>query len=102
PAGPADREDLMNRLEINISKIVVETAYDKERTPMQVQKLLREAFKKFAERFESSPFARRDILCDLVFERLRMPQWAPDLLFSPMGAEKLADELYAQLVRGIK
>lgn len=90
----------MRRVELEVGRLVVETEAERahlEGVPVRLQ----EAFEHLAKKIQASPVGRRGALSGRVLERLTLnPRSARDIL-GPGGAERLADELYAQLVRGM-
>jgi hypothetical protein len=91
----------MQRLELHIDTVLVDGVREDEQRPLKVERVLRKAFQLFTQKIMDSHFARKEILCDLLIERLRMPGISADTLLSERGAEQLADELFEMLVRGL-
>jgi hypothetical protein len=66
----------------------------------RVRAVVEEALARVAARLAASPFGDARIR-ELILERLELGGLAAEELCGPRGAERLADELYAQLSRRI-
>lgn len=91
----------MNTVTLDIDLVTVET--EAERVQLEeATREIQEAFHILARLLERTPFhqfgdARRHFL-----EQLRVSALPLDELVSPRGAERLADEMYRQIVRGLR
>lgn len=83
---------------ISIDRVVVETQTERTAAPA-LAPVLRAAFLKLAERLERSPLGRGAMDAASMMRRLEIDALSPDELYGPRGAERIADELYQQLVR---
>jgi len=89
------------RLEFRIGEVVVETQDEKKDDALRfAPEALKKAFELVAERFKNSAIARQGNLADLAIDKIEL-RLTTDVLLSASGAEKLADELWTQLVRGM-
>jgi len=88
----------MSRLTLEIGQVVVETEAERVRLEAATPNI-QEAFRLLAERLERSPFGRFGEARQYALERLEISALPLDELLSPRGAERLADELYRQLLR---
>ena len=90
----------MSRFELHVDEAVVETeaeAYELRGAEPKI----REAFRLLAERLDRTPFRRFGGARELTIETMRLSALPFDELLGPRGAERLADELYAELARRI-
>lgn len=90
----------MRRLELEVGRLLVETEGERRQLD-DVPRRLREAFELLAQKVQASPRGRRGAWRDLVMEQLVLEPRSVEQILGPGGAERLAEELYAQLVRGI-
>ncbi len=88
----------MRRVELQVGELLVETEAADTRLEGVPQRL-REAFELLARRLQASPAVRRGQLRELALETLAVSPETARALLGPGGAERLADELYARLIR---
>ncbi|MFO0589354.1 MAG: hypothetical protein U0441_17585 [Polyangiaceae bacterium] len=69
-----------------------------EADPKSVQKTVEDALRKLAERLARSPLSRSGVK-EIAIERLSLDTLPADELLSERGAERLADELYSNLLK---
>jgi len=89
----------MRRVELQVERLTVETEAERSRLD-GVPERLREAFELLAKKLQASPAARGAALREIVMEQLLLKPRSAEEILGPGGAESLAEELYAQLVRG--
>lgn len=89
----------MRRVELEVGRLVVEAEAERSRLEGVPQRL-REAFELLAKKVQASPAGRRGSLQEIVMEQLVLKPRSAEEILGPGGAENLAEELYAQLVRG--
>ncbi len=87
-------------LEISIGRLVVETAAE-SRSAEGIPERLREAFESLAEKLRRAPAARRLALRQRVIETLDLSALSTEELLGQRGAERLAEELYQQIIREV-
>jgi hypothetical protein len=88
----------VNRFTIEIGEVVVET--EAERVQLKAATLtIQEAFRLLAERLDRTPFRQFGEARRYALDRLEISTLPLDELLSPRGAERLADDLYRQLLR---
>jgi hypothetical protein len=90
----------MSRLRLEINEVIVRTEAEREEVEGATP-VVREAFRLLAERLERSPFGRSGEAAQYALDRLEVTVLPLDELLSPRGAERLADELYRQLIRNL-
>jgi hypothetical protein len=94
----------MQRLELRVDEVIVETE-DERTDPARLRELpalLQRAFQLFADKLQSQPLALFGDGDARALERLRVDRLGIETLLGPAGVEQLADELYRQLVEGIR
>jgi len=87
----------MSRLTIDINQVVVETEAERAKLAL-AEPAVQEAFRLLGERLARTPFDRFGGGRQHALDRLRTSALSLDELLSSRGAERLADELYRQLV----
>lgn len=85
-------------IEIRIDRVELELAATPSGTAAG-RALVEAALARLGERLAASPFGRRARLGPIAIERVSLGELAPEDLLGPRGAERIADELYAALVR---
>jgi hypothetical protein len=89
----------MRRITIDIGQVVVQT--EAERMELeQATQAIREAFRILGEHLDRTPFGQFGEARTYTLDRLEVSALPLDELLSPRGAERLANELYQQLLRG--
>jgi hypothetical protein len=66
---------------------------------VKAEPIIQEAFRLLGERLDKSPFAQFGEARTFALDRLELSALPLDELLSPRGAERLADELYRQLLK---
>ncbi|OJH34509.1 hypothetical protein [Cystobacter ferrugineus] len=84
-------------LDIRIDRLVLELGGGPSGTPER-RALLEAALRKLGERLANAPF-RFQPLQAIALERLSIDTLSTEELLGPRGAERLADELYAEITR---
>jgi hypothetical protein len=87
----------------NITLKVGEIQLDIEANEREVQlvnAMLLQAFEKLAQRLETHPLSRSINVPNLVYDRLQIGPFTVQELLSDRGADRLAEDLYKQLVGG--
>lgn len=88
----------MTRITLDIGQVVVLT--EAERAELErAEPAIREAFRMLGERLDRTPFRQFGEARNYTLERLEVSSLPLDELLSPRGAERLADELYQQILR---
>ncbi len=90
----------MNRLTLDIGEVVVRTEAERSRLE-RATPTIQEAFRLLGERLDRTPFGAAGAARAYALERLEITALPLDELLSARGAERLADELYRQLVRAL-
>jgi hypothetical protein len=88
----------VQRLELNVGRIVIEADLD-EWQLARLSAALGEGLRLLAERLRQGPAGRFVATGSLALERLRLSTLAPEELLGPRGAERLAEDLYLQLLK---
>lgn len=88
----------MNRLLLEIGEVVVETEVERLRVE-GAEEAVAEAFRLLADRLERTPVGEIESIKAHAVDLLKTSALPLDEVLSPRGAERLADELYRQLVR---
>lgn len=88
----------MNSITLEIGQVVVLTEAERVKLE-QLEPAIREAFRLLSERLDQTPFRQFGEARNYTLDRLELSSLPLDELLSPRGAERLADELYRQLVR---
>lgn len=88
-----------NRITLKVGEIKL-TVEAEERELSQINQVLLQALEKLAKRLEKSPFSRSVNSKNLVHDYLKVNSFTVQELLSASGAERLADDLYKQLVGG--
>jgi hypothetical protein len=89
----------VSQFTLEIDEVVVLT--EAERVELEAAApAIREAFRLLGERLDRSPFGQFGEARTYAIARLETTAVPLDELLSPRGAERLADELYRQLLRG--
>ena len=88
----------MNRVTIDIAQVVVQTEAERGRLEGATS-TIQEAFRLLAQRLDRTPFGPSGEAKVLALECLELGAISLDELLSNRGAERLADELYRQLLR---
>ncbi len=87
-------------LAISVDRLVVETTTER-RGAEGLPERLREGFELLAEKLRSAPASRRLALRSRVIETLDLSALSSNELLGARGAERLAEELYRQIVEGV-
>ncbi len=87
-------------MEISVDHLIVETAAER-RSAEGIPERLREGFELLAEKLQGAPAARRLALSQRVIEKLDLSTLPSEELLGSRGAERLAEELYRQIVEGM-
>ncbi len=90
----------MRRGELEVGRRVVETEAERGRLDGMPARL-RQAFEMLARKIQASPAGRWEALPEIVLEQLTLEPRSAQQILAPGGAENLADELYAKLMRGM-
>ena len=91
----------MTGIDLSIERLVVETAAEKQAAG-ELPEVVRAALRKLAERLSGVPLAREVRLAATVRARVEIDTLPLDALLGPRGADRLAEELYQRIVRGIR
>jgi hypothetical protein len=97
---PAPFTHPFDKFAITIGEVVVETLDEVKDEDKRIPEVLKNAFKQLAERLKLSPQRRYANISDIAINKIEL-NLSTDVLLSPAGADRLADELWAQLIRGI-
>lgn len=88
----------MRRFTLEVGEVVVQT--EAERVKLEAATpTIQEAFRLLGERLDRTPFGQFGDARQYAVGRLEIGTVPLDELLSPRGAERLADELYRQLLR---
>jgi hypothetical protein len=90
------------RVTLKIGRIgfTIETEVEDQKRIAATAVELRRGLEILAKRLAASPFGRSAMPQRLVLERIALEPLSLDELAGPRGAERIADMLYTQLVRG--
>lgn len=83
---------------LDIAGVTLETEAERARLESAAP-AVEEAFRLLAERFRGTPFERFANVRAYAIDRIEVTALPLDELLSPRGAERLADELYQQILR---
>jgi len=90
----------VSRLRVSIDTVTVET--DREEIALRdAGPRVQEAFRLLAQRLAATPFRRFGGSRELVVSLMRTEMLPLDELLGPRGAERLADELYRELIERV-
>ncbi len=90
----------MGNFQLDIGEVVVEGVAEKEDEAKKIPEQLKKAFEKLASKLKQSPVAGSVNVPHLVLDKLHVPSMDPQDLFSDAGADRIAEELYQQIIRG--
>ena len=88
----------MRAISLRVDELTVETR-DESTSPEGLPPILLDAFNRLAQKLQDMPAARRERLDHRVLSHLTIQTLPVDALLGPRGAERLAEELYKQLLQ---
>ncbi len=88
----------MSDLKLQIDRVVVET-HEEQSDIRAAEPTVREAFRLLAQRLKQTPFDQWGQARERLFETLRVAPMPLDELMGPRGADRLAQQMYNQLIR---